>query len=250
MKTPSLLLALLLPLVGFAQEIVPGSESNVTVQLTETYTETVSSTEPTDTTNGVTIYRQKTERIITRDLLAALIEQGIIDDLPENAKNWRLVLVNRQPLLSYDGEIDLQFYAKRVVTRALPAIEPVLIPADVLRLELTEYGGESASIKSDLSGVVSDIGKFTQQAIVVYQNESLSEVTTLRGVAKGSFSSGPVKIGTETFTFAKIGAVTITSIVGEFENVEDSDDKALFTGSITFSAFKPVDIANYPAPLD
>lgn len=248
MKLPLVLLSLLSPLSLLAQEIVPGAQASVNFQLTATYSEVKSSTEPTETTLGVEVTKQVTERLQSKDLLVDLIEQGVIEDTVQNAKNWRLVVVNRQPLLSNEGSVDLHFYAVRNVSKTLPAITPVLIPQNILSIEFTGYGAGSGTTKYDFENIVSDTGKFTEQLQIVYRNPMLEEVYIIRGIGKGSFSSGPVKLGEETFSYLKIAAVTISPIVGEFENTEDSDDTAILTGSISFSSFKAVDISGYPSP--
>lgn len=249
MKLPLVLLALVAPLSLFAQEIVPGAEASVSIKLTMTYSQDVSYTEPTPTTLGVEVVKQVSERFVSSDLVADLIDQGVIDDTLENAKHWRLVLVNRHPLFNGEGGLDLHFYARRNVTRTLPAIAPVLIPDDILSVHFAGYGAESRTVKSNMSGIVSESGKFTQQMVVVYNNDMLDEAYLLRGIGKGSYSSGTVKIGTESFTFLKVGGLTISPIVGEFENTEESGNSAVITGSISFSPFKAIDISAYPAPV-
>jgi len=242
MKTPLLLAALLAPLAAQAAPL-PGAQSNVTLKLTAHDSEFVS-----ETPNG---YSSKlvTFSYGNKELLADLLAEGLLGE-GEKLSGWKLVIVDRTPLAESDGNT-LVFYAVKA------GKTPVQIPASRFGLQTdSEVGAESEKVTFANDQLASRSSKFkvlvglTGRRTLMTDADSYDDSFNLFGLASGSDSRVTRSIKVDKvaypFTFTLLGAVKVSPVLGYVTDHLFDNTQSPVEGSISFSAFTPLDITDYP----
>lgn len=244
MKTHLALLAFFASLLAAHATPVPGAQSNVKLALTLYETEPVSDTP--------TLYKTKIAKYTytSRDLLTDLLAEGLLGE-GEVLDGWKLVVVDRTPLFTNsdtDGNT-LVFYAVKAgktpvhIPAARFGINPTL-SADALTQRFS--GGAFLSRSSSFKAMVEFTGRQTLDSPAHTYDDSFN----LTGLATGADSvvTRKLKEGDVTYSFSYIllGAVTIKPVLGTATDHLDEDSQVPIEGSITFSAFTAINIADYP----
>jgi uncharacterized membrane protein len=241
MKNKLIVLATLFaPLAALATpSVTPGASSNVTLTLTATHTETV-----TDTATSF-VTKQVVTRYSNKELLADLLAEGVLSDTVTTG--WKLVVVDRTPLLSDDGNT-LVFYAIKT-GRA-----PVVIPADRFGIDVNTNVSAEA-LKHTFSGETLTATSDTFKSIIGVSGHqvlegSYDQTFDLTAISVGGNASSvrSIKVNTTSFnfTFNLLGAIKLSPIIGTLTD-NNSGDMYVIDGSLGFSAFTVLDISSYPA---
>ena len=247
MKKKLALLALaVVPLAATATP-VPGAQSTVTLSLFAYQTEPVSDT--------ATLYKTKIVKYsyTSRDLLSDLLAEGVLG-AGETLNGWKLVVVDRTPL--YTGtESDhntLVFYAIKA------GKTPVQIPAARLGLNVESPASADAVVEKFLgdtltsrSSTFKSLVGLSGRATLSSPDDTYDNSFDLTAFASGGDSvvTRKLKEGTvpESFTYNLLGAVTFKPVLGILtDHLATDNANAPIEGSITFSAFTPIDITAYP----
>ncbi len=248
MKAKLILLATLLaPLSALAvvPSVTPGASANVTLTLTSTHTQE----DPNNTeTNYVT--KQVVSRYSNKELLADLLAEGVLPDTVTTG--WKLVVVDQTPLLTDDGNT-LVFYAVKT------GQTPVVIPSARFGMN-TDTNVSAEAQKHTYSGDTLTSTKDTFKSVigvsgtqVLEGDNGYNESFELTAIAVGGTASSTRSIkkndATYSFTFNLLGAVKLSPIVGMLTDHSNDDEQSPIEGSISFSAFVPLDISSYPVEL-
>jgi len=240
MKTKlALIAALLAPLSAMATPI-PGASATVTVTLTASHTEAVTDTETSYVTKQVVL------RYSNKELLTDLMAEGYLSD--SVLTGWKLVIVDRTPLLSDDNNT-LVFYAIKT------GLAPVVIPAARFGLDVSTNAAAEAKKHTLSGGNVTSVNDKFKSIVGVSGHQQLDgpdgydESFELTSIANGGNASKVLGIKQENvtynFTFNLLGAIKLSPIIGILTD-NNSDDQVPVEGSISFSAFVPLDITSYP----
>ena len=242
MKASILLLAALSAPLFVQADPIPGSQSNVTLSLTATHSETI-----LDNATNLT-EKLVSSRYGNRELLTDLLAEGFLPDT--TISGWKLVVVDRAPLASDDGDLLVFYVIKAGQT-------PVELPASRLGIDVnSSAGAEAHTRKFAGEQVVSASSKF--KAIVGFsghqvldsEDDSYDDTFNLTAIANGASATKVIKLKRDSilysFTYDLLGAVKFSPIIGTLTDNLGQDDKRPIEGSITFSAFTPVDITAYP----
>lgn len=243
MKTRALLLAALLaPLAASATEILPGAQSNVSLNLTRHASEPVSLTDLENP--GTKIVKHS---YTSKDLLTELLDEGLLGESETSIANWKLVIVDRTPLAEHE-ENTLVFYAVK------KGVTPIQIPGSRLNLNAsTEVGADGHTYKKVAGEYVYQ--KSTFKALVSLSGHAALEAEydynfSLHALASGSdaISVRKIKVDlvTETFDYDLLGAVTFKPVLGTYTDNEAEGEQTPVEGQVTFSAFTALDISGYP----
>lgn len=242
MKKILALACLLAPLAAQADPL-PGARSNVTLKLTVHDSEFVS-----ETASG---YSSKLVAYSygNKELLTDLLNEGLLGE-GEKLSGWKLVVVDRTPLADVDNNT-LVFYAVK------DGRTPVQIPASRFGLQtdsdvgvdaekVTFANDQLATRKTSFKALVGLSGRRT----LATDAESYDDSFELSGLASGSDSrvtrSITVNKVAYPFTFTLLGAVTVKPVLGSLTDHLADNTQTPVEGSITFSAFTPLDITDYP----
>ena len=223
--------------------VVPGEVATVTLALTGTKTVQVTDT-PTlyATTTKVMSYTNA-------QFLKDLFDEGALTGAT-SIVGWKLVVVNTTPLMTDDDTL-LFFYA--VNGTHIVKIDPNRFAF----LTSIGAGGEtkkrvfnsSHALISSTSSFVSLVG-FTGTA--PDGGGSNTSYMNLQGVATGTEKMATVTVKSaiggmaQTNVYNVIGAVKVSAITGDLVFTNSSKDAVLVQGTVSFSAFVPTDITNYP----
>ena len=241
-KSLLLLAAFLAPLAAIAA-IQPGAQSNVALSLFRYASEPVSET---SVNTKIVKYSYG-----SRALLAELLDEGVLGE-GQTLAGWNLVIVDRTPLTEQDGNTLIFYAVKKGVT-------PVQIPASRLYLNANSNAGadgdtykmvedEPVFQKSSFKAIVSLSG----HTMLNNGEDDYDYSFSLQALASGSDTRGlkKIKVGTvtETFDYTLLGAINLKPVLGIYtDNLADSEDSQTpVEGSVTFSAFTPLDISGYP----
>lgn len=221
-------------------QIVPGSQSNVTLTLTASYTgEELEKTAGVNTVYSASIVK---EAFNNKVFIAAMNEGGY---LPDNTiTGWKLVMVNSDP---EDEDDSRAFYLVKT------GQTPVPVPSSVLRLTTDLPGFAEAFTDTENANSERLTGKTTFRGQVGLAGSVPGDGTefSMVGVIAGSDKSGPVTISKAPFKFIyQLVTAKLSGIVGAADDSEDPEGHdLLLEGSVSFSAETPIDISSYP-PAD
>lgn len=224
-----------------ADAFVPGEVSTVTLALTGSQTQEV--------TNTSTLYQ--TASHVTKygnaQFLQDLFDEGLLTGAV-SIVGWKLVVVNTTPLYT-DNNPTFVFYAVNGSSK---------VKIDPSRFAFIAGAGANADTnKVTYDGsmnVLSDVGSFTSVVSLTGTASTGGGTSTmnLQGVATGTQKRAVVTVASatggasQTNTYELIGAVKVTAISGDLEYSDPDKNSVVVQGSISFSAFVPTDISNYP----
>ncbi len=220
--------------------VVPGEVSTVTLALTTVRTNEITNTDSSYVSSTVT--GKYTNAMFLKDLF----DEGSLTGAT-SITGWKLVIVNTTPLVT-DNNPTFVFYAVNGTQKVKIAPSRFTFIAGA--------GANAEANKSILSGgnVVSFTASFTSiVSITGTQPEGAgTSQITLQGVAAGSQKSLTVTVASamggpsQTNAYNVIGAVKVTAMSGGVTFSDDTKFPVVVGGSMSFSAFVPTDISNYP----
>ena len=217
-------------------QIVPGSQSNVTLTLTSSFTE---DNDP-KIVGSKTIFsgRIVKEAFGNKQFIAGMNAAG---DLPDNTvTGWKLVMVNRDPEVDGDSDANPRsFYLVKAGQTPVPV--PYLSLDGVLRGSAATY-----SDTVDTANVEAESNYYQDPDIVTGKTTAYRAQVGLYGSVPGKFSNVPFKF-VYRLVSAKLGGL-VGSLGYYDEYYEEYYDEELIEGSVSFSAETPIDISSYPAP--
>ncbi len=227
--------------------IVPGTQSNVTFTLTE-YSDVFGS----ENASGFSTKIVKTS-YGTKQLMEDLLAEGYFPQGETKISGWKLVAVDRTPLITSDGNSIYFYLVKSNQT-------PVLIPSSRLTINTNSLAEAFATTEKYANGNLTAKKDSFRSVITLTGRQVLDSANTfydnsfyLEAIAVGGSSLTTKSIGggstKQSFSFNALGAVKLSPIIGRLTDNTSENIPTVIEGSIGFSAFTPLDIVGYPDPM-
>lgn len=232
-----------LPFGSAHAQVVPGAQSDVTLALTLSYTSDLPF-------KAVGLNKQYGSVILktTFNNLFFITQLKTANLLPDNnVTGWKLVLVNRTPLLGDQDEITRSFY---LVKTGQPK---VFVPSEYIRLVSHEgYVETFTNLLDPQQKTISGKTTFRTTLGVEGKIPGLTQSFVARGLFTGADKSGPALINKVPYPFLyQLTSGKLTGVVGlatADNNPSPDRHDFLVEGSVTLAAEVAVDISTYPAP--